>query len=124
MYPKVENMVQQQKDYSKSYVDSFENALAGNQFQDPVIGVRKFADIPSFIDYFIVNEITRNVDGYRLSSYFYKPRNSKNGKIVAGPVWDYDLAFRNADYCDGSKIYGWAYEFNNVCTSIIHSWSK
>jgi CotH kinase protein/Secretion system C-terminal sorting domain len=115
VYPKLENIVQQQKDYIKSYVDSFENALAGPQFQDPLTGVRKFADIPSFIDYFIVDEVSRNVDGYRLSSYFYKDRNSKSSKIVAGPVWDYDLAFRNADYCDGSKLTGWAYEFNTVC---------
>jgi hypothetical protein len=79
------------------------------------MGVRKFADIPSFIDYFIVNEVSRNVDGYRLSSYFYKDRASKNGKIVAGPVWDYDLSFRNADYCYGSRINGWAYDFNYVC---------
>src|SRR5258706_1588655 len=115
VYPKLENIVQQQKDYIKSYVDSFENALASPQFQDPVTGVRKFADIPSFIDYFIVNEVSRNVDGYRLSSYFYKDRNSKNSKIVAGPVWDYDLAFRNANYCDGSNITGWAYNFNYAC---------
>jgi hypothetical protein len=115
VFPKIENMASQQKDYIKSYVDSFENALAGPQFQDPVAGVRKFADIPSFIDYFIVNEVSRNVDGYRLSSYFYKDRNSKNRKIIAGPVWDYDLAFRNADYCDGSKLSGWAYQFNYVC---------
>jgi len=115
VYPKIENIVQQQQDYIKSYVDSFENALAGPQFQDPLTGVRKFADIPSFIDFFIVNEISRNVDGYRLSSYFNKARNSKNAKIFAGPVWDYDLAFRNADYCDGSRITGWAYDFNNTC---------
>ena len=115
VYPKLENITQQQKDYIKSYVDSFENALAGPKFQDPVTGVRKFADIPSFIDYFIVNEVSRNVDGYRLSSYFYKDRNNKNAKIIAGPVWDYDLAFRNANYCDGSKITGWAYDFNFAC---------
>ncbi|HLG38668.1 MAG TPA: CotH kinase family protein [Chitinophagaceae bacterium] len=115
VYPKPENIVQPQKDYIKSYVDSFENALAGAQFQDPVNGVRKFADLPSFIDYFIVNEISRNVDGYRLSSYFYKDRNSRNSKIFAGPVWDYDLAFRNANYCDGWKTTGWAYDFNIVC---------
>lgn len=115
VYPKLENIVQQQKDYIKSYVDSFENTLASPQFQDPLTGVRKFADIPSFIDYFIVNEVSRNVDGYRLSSYFYKDRNSKNSKIIAGPVWDYDLAFRNADYCDGSNTNGWAFRFNYVC---------
>lgn len=115
VYPKLENIVQAQKDYIKSYVDSFEAALASPVFQDPVNGVRKFADIPSFIDYFIVNELSRNVDAYRLSAYFYKDRNSKNPKIFAGPVWDYDLAFRNANYCNGSDITGWAYLFNNIC---------
>jgi hypothetical protein len=115
VYPKVENIVQAQKDYLKSYVDSFEKALASSSFQDPANGVRRFANIPSFIDYFIVNEVSRNVDGYRLSSYFYKDRASNNGKIVAGPVWDYDLAFRNADYCNGSYTSGWAYQFNTVC---------
>jgi hypothetical protein len=115
VYPKVENMVQPQKDYIKSYVDSFENAMASPDFQDPVIGGRKYIDAPSFIDYLIVNELSRNVDGYRFSAYFYKDRNSKNSKIFAGPVWDYDLAFRNANYCEGSNVNGWGYMFNFVC---------
>ena len=115
VYPKLEDIVPQQQDYIKSYVDSFENALKGNNYQDPVAGFRKFADENSFIDYFIVNEISRNVDGYRLSTYLYKDRNSINNKIICGPVWDYDLAFRNADYCDGSFSTGWAYQFNKVC---------
>ena len=115
VYPKLEDISGEQQDYIKSYVDSFENALHGNYFQDSNLGFRKFADEHSFIDYFIVNEVSRNVDGYRLSSYFYKDRNSVNNKIIAGPVWDYDLAFRNADYCNGSLTTGWAYKFNSVC---------
>jgi hypothetical protein len=115
VYPKPENIVLAQKDYIKRFVDSFEFALAGRDYQDKVNGVRKFADLQSFIDYFIVNEVSRNVDGYRLSAYFYKDRDSRNRKIFAGPVWDYDLAFRNANYCDGSNTSGWAYQFNNVC---------
>jgi hypothetical protein len=115
VYPKPENIVQAQKDYIKSYVDSFEFALAGRDYQDKINGVRKFADLNSFIDYFIVNEVSRNVDGYRLSTYLYKDRNSRDRKIYAGPVWDYDLAFRNANYCDGSNTTGWAYQFNFVC---------
>src|SRR6185503_11197902 len=49
------------------------------------------------------------------STFFYKDRNSKNRKIFAGPAWDYDLAYRNANYCDGDKASGWAYQFNMVC---------
>ncbi len=112
IYPKITAIVPQQQVYLRSYVDSFENAL--NNFSADN-SWRHFADEASFIDYFIVNEVSRNVDGYRLSAYFYKDRNSKNGKIIAGPVWDYDLAFRNANYCKGSDSTGWAYQFNSVC---------
>jgi hypothetical protein len=113
--PKITAIVPEQRNYIKSYVDSFETALNGLQYQDKQTGWRKFADENSFLDYFLVNEISRNVDGYRLSSYFYKDRQSKGGKIVAGPVWDFDLAFRNANYCKGSDTTGWAFQFNPVC---------
>jgi hypothetical protein len=32
-----------------------------------------------------------------------------------GPVWDFDLAYRNADYCSGDDYQGWAYLFGDVC---------
>lgn len=115
VYPKPEDIVTEQKNYLEKYVDSFENVLASAQYQDPVNGVRQFANLGSFMDYFIVNEVSRNVDGYRLSTYMYKDRTATDKRIVMGPVWDYDLAFRNANYCNGSEITGWAYQFNTVC---------
>lgn len=117
VYPKESNITAAQKDYIKKYTDSFELALASPNYQDTANGWRRFADEKTFIDYFVVNETSRNVDGYRLSSYFNKDRISKGGKIKAGPVWDYDLAFRNADYCNGSNTDGWGYRFNSVCPS-------
>jgi hypothetical protein len=116
-YPKTADIVQPQKTYLHDYVDSFETALNSTSFSDTAIGFRKFADVNSFIDYFISNELSRNVDGYRLSSYFYKDKKTKGGKIIAGPVWDYDLGYRNANYCEGSTISGWSYQFNNVCNN-------
>lgn len=113
--PKPDDITGPQKAYLESYVDSFEAALAGPQFQDPATGVRRYADLSTFIDYFIVNEVSRNVDGYRLSTYLHKSRNSIDRHIKMGPVWDYDLAFRNADYCRGDNTRGWSYEFNEVC---------
>jgi len=115
VYPKETAIVPLQMTYIKSYVDSFETALSKAGYQQKQTGWRAFADEPSFIDYLLVNEVSRNVDAYRLSSYFYKDRSSNKGKLVAGPVWDYDLAFRNANYCQGSEISGWAYQFNTVC---------
>jgi hypothetical protein len=115
VYPKLADITQPQKDYIKSAVDQFESVLAGPDFQNPSTGTRKYADLNSFIDYFIINELSRNVDGYRLSTYLHKGKNSIDGRIKAGPAWDYDLAFRNANYCNGSDIYGWAYKYNYVC---------
>lgn len=116
-YPKLKDITDPQKEYIENYVDSFENALNSVEFQDTAKGFRHFADESSFIDYFIVNEVSRNVDAYRLSSYFYKDKITHGGKLIAGPVWDYDLAFRNANYCSGSDTTGWAYQFNSVCST-------
>lgn len=119
VYPKPEDIVPEQKAYIKSWVDSFETSLAAGNYYDTINGYKKFIDVNSFMDYFFINEISRNVDGYRLSSFFYKDKNSFNSKIVAGPVWDYDLAFRNADYCNGSNVDGWAFDFNRICPNDI-----
>jgi hypothetical protein len=55
-------------------------------------GYPSIIDIPSFIDFFIMNEIASNVDGYQLSTYFHKDRN---GKLRAGPIWDFNLTYGN-----------------------------
>lgn len=117
VYPRLRVITPQQKEYLKNTVDEFERALAGPQFQDPGQGVRKHANLSSFIDFFIINEISKNIDGYRLSTYLYKDKNVKDGRIHAGPVWDFDLGFKNADYCAGNQIFGWGYRFNFVCPS-------
>lgn len=114
-YPSDVNIVPQQEAYIQAYVDSFETALAGPNFMDTTVGYPHFADMNSFIDYFLINEISRNVDGYRLSTYLYKDKDSKGGKLTIGPVWDYNIAWGNANYCSGNSTTGWAYDFANVC---------
>jgi len=127
-YPKPEDIVSQQKTYIQAYVDSFETALAGPDFTDPVTGWRAYADEASFVDIFLVNEMSRNVDGYRLSSYLYKDKDSNGGKLHAGPAWDYDIAWGNANYCNGSALAGWAYQFGDICptdgSQIPFWWSR
>ncbi|MFN8288465.1 MAG: CotH kinase family protein [Chitinophagales bacterium] len=111
-YPKDVSIKPQQQAYLAAYVDSFEKALFTPNFQDPVNGFRRYAGELSFMDYMLVNELSKNVDGYRLSTYFHK---AKLGKIKAGPVWDYDITYMNADYCQAWIDTGWAYNLNYVC---------
>jgi len=55
-------------------------------------GFPSIIDIPSFIDFMIMNEIASNVDAYQLSTFFHKDRN---GKLRAGPIWDFNLTYGN-----------------------------
>lgn len=110
-YPSQDVLTSQQKQYIHNFMFGFETALASLNFADTTTGYRKWMDVNSFIDYFIVNEISKNVDGYRLSTFLYKDRDSNDPKLHIGPVWDYDIAWHNADYCDGEYYWGWAYMF-------------
>ena len=51
---------------------------------------------------------------YRLSSYFHKNRNNYDSLLHAGPVWDFNLSFGNADYCNGGETNGWAFKFHKL----------
>ncbi len=113
-YPDAEDITNEQKSYISSFVSDFENALVSDDFSDPTIGYQAYVDISSFIDFFLLNELSNNVDGYRLSSYMHK---DKNGKLKMGPIWDFNLAFGNADYCSGGETNVWAYKFNERCSS-------
>lgn len=110
-YPKDVDITSQQKIYLQSNVYNFETALKADNFADTLNGFRKYASEKTFIDYFLVNEMSKNVDGYRLSTYMNKERDSKDGRIRMGPVWDYDIAWHNANYCEGDLSTGWAYQF-------------
>jgi len=114
-YPRWNELHHTQQNYIRSYVDSFEVALHGPDFQDTEAGWRKFGAENTFVDYLILNEISKNVDGYRLSTFFHKDRDDKGGKLRMGPPWDYDLAWYNADYCEGFSTSGFAFDINYVC---------
>ena len=114
-YPQPQDIVAEQKAYIQKYVSQFENALHGNNFDDPVLGYAKYIDVNSFVDFFIMQEITKNVDGYRLSTFLHKQRESDGGKLAMGPIWDFNLAFGNADYCTSGNPEGFVIDFNNIC---------
>jgi hypothetical protein len=114
-YPKAADINMQQKAYIKDFMANFEGALSSTTFNDPVIGYEKYIDVNSFIDFFIANEISKNVDGYRLSTYLYKPKDSDGGKLHMGPIWDFNLGFGNANYCTQGNPEGWVINFNTIC---------
>lgn len=124
-FPKPEDINSAQKQYIQKYINELESNLMSTGFKDPVNGFRKYFDLPSFMQNIFIQEITKNVDGYRLSQFMYKDKQSKNNKLKMGPVWDFNLGFGNANYCGGAATYGWAHEFNKICAGPnfeVHFW--
>lgn len=113
-YPRFEDLTNVQFDYIKNKVNAFEAAIYGPNYRDNDKGFRSFIDEDSFVDYFLLTELTRNVDGYRLSAFFYKDRDSKGGKFVMGPAWDYNIAFGNGNYYEAFRTDGWQYRVNDL----------
>jgi hypothetical protein len=76
-------------------VQHVEDVLYSAGFTDPDEGYQKYLDVDSFIDWYLVNEITKNNDAIFWSSvYMYY-----NGeKYCMGPVWDFDISLGNIDY--------------------------
>jgi subtilisin-like proprotein convertase family protein len=117
-YPSDVDITTEQKAYIQDFINQFETALYSPNFANPATGYKKYLSETSFLDYFIVNELARNNDGFKKSSYFHKDKdsNSAMAKLKAGPVWDFDWAWKNINECpifaatDGS---GWAYLVND-----------
>ena len=125
-YPKAEDIVAEQKNYIHNFITGFENMLNGNQFADPVSGYPNYIDILSFIDVQIMSELGNNVDAYRYSTYFYKDKDSDGGKLFAGPLWDFNLAYGNVDYApDFLATDKWVYtHFGPDEPNCMHWWFR
>lgn len=110
-YPKPSDIVPEQQAYIQGVVEQFERVMASATFNDPDTGYRQHINVASAIDFYILNEISRNVDGYRLSTFLHKEKDSESdGKLVFGPIWDFNLAFGNADYYGGGEPQGFQTE--------------
>ena len=105
-YPKADEISTQQKDYIQTFINSYENVMNGNNYNTEN-GYSKFIDVESFIDFIILQEISRNVDAYGLSTYVYKDKESINNKLTAGPIWDFNHGFGNCDYYKAWETDGW-----------------
>lgn len=106
-YPREVDIQEAQKDYVQQAIEDFETMMYSTSYQDPETGYPSIVDVNSFVDFVLINELTKNVDGYRLSTFLYKDRDSKHGKWRAGPVWDFNITLGNADYYEGFDPEGW-----------------
>ena len=105
-YPKHENITNTQNDYIHGVFLDLES-VAHSYNTDITTGIPSVIDIPSFVDFMIMSEFTSNVDVYHLSTFFHKDRC---GKLRAGPIWDYNLAFGYDAFGNRSGYNVWQFD--------------
>jgi spore coat protein CotH len=88
----------EQYNYIKAHINEFEATLFASNFADPITGYPKYIDVDSFVDWYLISEITKNVDSRFYSSIYFHLVPGE--KIKMGPLWDFDLSFGNVDYAD------------------------
>lgn len=92
--PEPDELTAVQKSWLKRHLNELESILYGENFRHQTDGYRAYLDPDSFIDYHLIVETTKNVDGFRFSVFYHKDRG---GKIKADPIWDWNLSFGNAN---------------------------
>ncbi|MBN2173324.1 MAG: CotH kinase family protein [Bacteroidales bacterium] len=113
--PDDDDILPVQKAYIQNYINDFEFMLDTLTIWDHEL-IDSSINLKSFYDYLILNELAKNVDAYRLSTYMFKDKDSKDGRLTMGPIWDYNIAFGNCDYYDGFLTSGYIYSdsiYNN-----------
>ena len=106
-YPKPADITNAQNNYIHGVFTNL-SSVANQHNTSIASGIPSVIDIPSFVDFMMIAEFTSNVDVYSLSTFFHKDRM---GKLRAGPVWDYNLAFGYDAFGNRSKYNVW--QFNN-----------
>ena len=90
-WPDPSAVTYQQNSYIKSVFFNLQSTATSNNIS-LTNGFPSIIDIPSFVDFMIINELSSNADAYVYSTYFHKDRNAK---LRAGPIWDLNLTFGN-----------------------------
>ncbi len=109
-YPKHDEITEEQSYYLQNFIYEFETLLNTDGFNSGEMGLHHWIDFSSAIDFFIIQELSKNIDAYRASTYVYKHNNSVSEKLFFGPVWDFNFAYGSTSFCEGDSYIGWQNE--------------
>ncbi len=112
-------MTPEQRDYITSHVQEFEDRLYSPNYTDPVDGYRPYLDVDAFIDHYLVQEVTANMDGFRYSTFFSKARG--DDRLRYGPIWDFDQSMGSARSWRPLNPTGWQHQNSSLWTQRLLS---
>ena len=93
------SQTEQEKIYKtyQSKIQQIEDVIFSENFKNPETGYRKFLDMPSFVDWYIINEFTKNHDA-KFQSSCYMTYHENLDRLFMGPVWDFDISCGNISW--------------------------
>ncbi len=103
-----EPLAPEQAAYLTDYVQQFHDVLHDGSFEQ----YRELIDLESFVDVFIINELTRNLDAYTRSAFYFKERDQP---LTAGPLWDFNLTM-GVGFGTNLEVVGWQFEDRRVAS--------
>jgi len=101
-------------EYVRNYMLTAEQVLFSANFADPNVGWQKYMDMDSFVDWYLIHEMSKNVDCmFNFSTYMNLPRG---GKLRMGPIWDFDIAYGNIKQSDSGYL-KWVFPSGNLLSA-------
>ena len=113
-HPKPTTVQPEQNEYIQGQFESLQNQVTPPSNSSITSGYPSVIDVPSFVDFMILNEFASNADSYQFSTFFHKDRN---GKLRAGPIWDFNLTYGNDLFSmgfDRSQTDVWQFLYENM----------
>jgi hypothetical protein len=109
-HPNEDQLQPQQKRYIREYIGEFEAMLEGPDFSDEVLGYPAWMDVDACVDFILSQELAKNIDGFKASTFMYKDRDELGGKLIMGPLWDFNNSYGNNDEYPWGEYTEWARE--------------
>ncbi len=129
--PERSDLSRKQRSRLRGSIGRAERALYARDFRDPTRGWRRHIDEAATVDYVIVNELFKNQDTFRASTFLSR---GAGGRWQLGPVWDFDISMGNSDYGESAVLAGsmlarrsWGgrlYEDPRFVTAVTRRWRE
>ena len=100
--------------YVKQYLENVSHAIRYGSFDE----LLELIDLDSFIDFYIVQEWTKNSDVHSLSVFMHINGEGEDRRLIMGPLWDFDIAAGNY----GNQTMGYGPE--GIYAGVVNYWFR
>jgi len=110
-YPSGRRLTAEHTAFAQYFINQVDAAMISMNYE----AITALIDVPSFVDFYLVNEFFKNVD-VGFSSAFFQIRQTDTGpRLFAGPLWDFDQS------SGSSYVSGWYTDYSPQRLWVVHA---